>query len=65
VIPKSALDEIRRWADQRVPQHTRDQNLKSHECDLGDPTTDIRDLLDELDRDPTSIFWAEPISSGP
>ena len=35
----------------------RDQNLQLHEYDLADPTPDIRDLLDEIDRDPTSIFW--------
>ena len=110
MIPNDALDEIRRWADRRVPEHARDQirlevdvtdrtvtilecrppwrpeygpdwsrfpiarlrytksrnrwslywrdqNLKFHEYDLGDPTTDIRDLLDEIDRDPTSILW--------
>lgn len=27
------------------------------EYDLPDPTPEIRDLLDEIDRDPTSIFW--------
>ena len=35
----------------------RDRNLKFHEYDLADPTSDIQDLLDEIDRDPTSIFW--------
>jgi hypothetical protein len=31
--------------------------LKFHEYELADPTPDIQDLLDEIDRDPTSIFW--------
>jgi hypothetical protein len=110
MIPEDALDQIRRWADRRVPEHARDQvrlevevtdrtvtilecrppwrpeygpdwtrfpiarlrytksrnrwslywrdrNLKFHEYDLADPTPDIQDLLDEIDRDPTSIFW--------
>jgi hypothetical protein len=35
----------------------RDRNLKFHEYELADPTPDIQDLLDEIDRDPTSIFW--------
>ena len=35
----------------------RDRNLKFHEYDLADPTPDIRELLHEIDRDPTSIFW--------
>jgi hypothetical protein len=109
MIPEDALDQIRRWADRRVPEHARDQvlsrrtspsapspssnaarrggpstartgpgsrshgcatrslatdglywrdrNLKFHEYDLVEPTPDIQDLLDEIDRDPTSIFW--------
>lgn len=110
MIPEGALDEIRRWADRRVPEHAgdqirlevditdrsitilecpppwrpeygpdwsrfplarlrytksrnqwllhwRDRNLNLHEYDLADPTPDIRDLLDEIDRDPTNIFW--------
>lgn len=36
----------------------RDRNLKFHEYDLTDPTPDIQDLLDEIDRDPTGIFWS-------
>jgi hypothetical protein len=35
----------------------RDRNLKYHECDLADTRSNVRDLLDEIDRDPTSIFW--------
>lgn len=39
----------------------RDRKLKSHEYGLAESTTDIQDLLDEIDRDPTSISWAEPV----
>jgi hypothetical protein len=35
----------------------RDRNLRFHEYDLLGPSRNIADLLDELDRDPTCIFW--------
>lgn len=35
----------------------RDRNLKFHEYDLADPSAEVQDLLDEVDRDPTGIFW--------
>lgn len=35
----------------------RDRSLKFHEYDLVEPSSDIRDLLDEVDRDPTAILW--------
>ena len=35
----------------------RDRNEKWHRYDLLSPTADIRVLLDEVDRDPTGIFW--------
>jgi hypothetical protein len=41
----------------RWSRYWRDRNLKFHEYELADPTPDIQDLLDEIDRDPTSIFW--------
>jgi len=34
-----------------------DRNSTFHRCDLAQPTTDLVALLDEIDRDPTSIFW--------
>jgi hypothetical protein len=37
--------------------YRRDRNLKFHEYDIAEPRPDIQDLLDEIDRDPTSIFW--------
>lgn len=35
----------------------RDRNLRFHRYDLLDPSPNIQDLLDELERDPTCIFW--------
>ena len=35
----------------------RDRNLKFHLYDLADPISNIEALLDEIDRDPTGIFW--------
>lgn len=37
--------------------HWRDRNLKFHPYDNAQPTTDIRILMDEIDNDPTHIFW--------
>lgn len=35
----------------------RDRNLRFHEYDLVPASVSIEDLLAEVDRDPTSIFW--------
>jgi hypothetical protein len=35
----------------------RDCNKKSHLYNLVEPTHSIEKLLDEIDRDPTAIFW--------
>jgi hypothetical protein len=35
----------------------RDRNLRFHAYDLVAATASIEDLLAELDRDPTAIFW--------
>lgn len=35
----------------------RDRNLRFHRYDLVEPTAEIRRLMDEIDRDPTGIFW--------
>jgi Protein of unknown function (DUF3024) len=35
----------------------RDRNLRFHVYDLAAPTASIEELLAELDRDPTAIFW--------
>ncbi len=35
----------------------RDQNLKFHEYDMVAPTPHVDDLIAEIERDPTAIFW--------
>ena len=35
----------------------RDRNLRFHAYDLVSPTASVEDLLAEVDRDPTAIFW--------
>ncbi len=35
----------------------RDSNAKWHRYDLIEPNSDVMALLDEVDRDPTAIFW--------
>ena len=35
-----------------------ERNGRWHLYDLVDPIDDVRVLLDELDRDPTGIFWS-------
>lgn len=35
----------------------RDRNLRFHVYDLLDPSPRVDDLLAEIDRDPTGIFW--------
>jgi len=35
----------------------RDRNLSFHEYDLAPPTPHVEDLIAEIERDPTSIFW--------
>ena len=35
----------------------RDRNLKFHLYDLVRPTATLSTLLEEVDRDPTAIFW--------
>ena len=35
----------------------RDRNLRFHRYDQLEPSRDIDDLLTEIDRDPTAIFW--------
>lgn len=37
--------------------YRRDRNLRFHAYDLVSPTASIEELLAELDRDPTAIFW--------
>ena len=35
----------------------RDRNLRFHRYDQLEPSPDIDDLLTEIHRDPTAIFW--------
>lgn len=35
----------------------RDRHLRFHEYDRVGPTAQVQALLDEVDRDPTAIFW--------
>jgi hypothetical protein len=44
-------------ADKSWTLYYRDRNLRFHRYDLLAPSRQIDDLLTELDRDPTCIFW--------
>lgn len=35
----------------------RDQHMKFHRYDLAEPSPRVADLLAEIERDPTAIFW--------
>jgi hypothetical protein len=35
----------------------RDRHLRFHQYDFVQPTSDVEELLGEIDRDPTAIFW--------
>lgn len=35
----------------------QDRNLRFHRYDLVEPSQSVEDLLAEIDRDPTCIFW--------
>lgn len=44
-------------ASKRWSLYWRDRNLRFHEYDLIASSASIEDLLAEIDRDPTGIFW--------
>jgi hypothetical protein len=44
-------------ADQSWTLYWRDRNLRFHRYDQLAPSQQVEDLLTELDRDPTCIFW--------
>ena len=44
-------------ADKSWTLYWRDRNLRFHLYDLLSPSHQVDDLLTELDRDPTCIFW--------
>jgi hypothetical protein len=46
-----------RFDNQKWTLHCMDRNSRWHLYDLLDPSADFDDLLKELDRDPTGIFW--------
>jgi hypothetical protein len=37
--------------------HWRDRNLRFHRYDRIEPSANVGQLIDEIDRDPTGIFW--------
>jgi hypothetical protein len=44
-------------ADKSWTLYWRDRNLRFHLYDLLEPSHQVNDLLTELNRDPTCIFW--------
>lgn len=44
-------------ADKSWTLYWRDRNLRFHLYDLLAPSNRVGDLLNEIDRDPTCIFW--------
>jgi hypothetical protein len=44
-------------ADKSWTLYWRDRNLRFHAYDPLPPSNRVEDLLSELDRDPTCIFW--------
>jgi hypothetical protein len=51
------IDERSRPATPWHVYYWRDRNLRFHRYDQLDPSPRVQDLLNELDRDPTAIFW--------
>jgi Protein of unknown function (DUF3024) len=52
------IARLRYTADGRAwTLYYRDRNLRFHSYDMLAPSPRVDDLLAELDRDPTSIFW--------
>jgi hypothetical protein len=48
--------EVHQHYEAMVPV-LRDRHLRFHEYDLVQPTSDVEELLGEIDRGPTAIFW--------
>jgi hypothetical protein len=44
-------------ASKKWTLHWRDRNLRFHRYDRIEPSADVAALIDEIDRDPTGIFW--------
>lgn len=54
---KKSIAQFRYDDDGMWTLYCADRNSKWHEYDDVDPAEDIQDLLDEVDDDPTGIFW--------
>ncbi|MBO0879562.1 MAG: hypothetical protein J2P17_04170 [Mycobacterium sp.] len=65
-LPELDVARVRRWCRERVPAHARDEVRV--EADIGSRHVtvvecrppwreDVEQLLAEIDRDPTAIFW--------
>ena len=55
---RSLIARLRYMKTTRVwSLYWRDRNSRFHAYDLAAPTASIEELLAELDRDPTAIFW--------
>jgi len=60
----SGIARLRYTAKSRLwTLYWRDRNQRWHRYDLIEPSADVLRLLDEVDRDPTGIFWANARSS--
>lgn len=109
MVPDEGIEQVRAWADSKVPEHLRDEirmevdvggrtltiyecrpswhpdmtewtrtsvarlrytkylrewslywpdrNGEFHEYDLAEPSEEVKELLEEIDADPTGIFW--------
>ena len=44
-------------ASKKWTLYWRDRNLRFHRYDRIEPSADVAALIDEIDRDPTGIFW--------
>ena len=44
-------------ADHHWRLYCADRNSRWHYYDMAEPTPQLSDLLDEIDEDPTGIFW--------
>ena len=54
---QSPVAQFRFGKDGRWTLYCADRNSRWHEYFDAEPLADIRDLLKEVDRDPTGIFW--------
>ena len=50
--PAAVHEGFQKWT-----LHWRYRNLRFHRYDRIEPSADVAALIDEIDRDPTGIFW--------